>query len=173
MGADLAKIRIFHRINRLKRKAGADPNDPRPGFIDTNAIRNAQRVIDNSSVHYKHEVKTVLDELDDSWARIKETGDGPTRKDIGQLYNQAHNIKDIAETYHYGLMAYFSQSLRDFTRKMDAGNKAHRIIVQAHMDVMFIAYKNNIKDQSNPAAEELKRVLAKAIEKHSHPPSGP
>lgn len=162
------EVKIYHRINKLKRKAGADPNDTRPGFIDINAVQRAQKAIDDSEASYKAEVKVVLNDIEDNWNKIKdEKNDSSFKKGINDLYNQAHNAKDIAETYKYDLMAFFSNSLRDFCKKIDVKNKAHHVIVKAHMDVMAVAYKSNLKDQTTPAAEELKRVLAKAIQKYS------
>ncbi len=168
MSKDDEQVKIFHRFNKLKLKAGGDPKDSRGGFIDINAVKKAQQSIDVSENLYKQEVKAVLKDIDVVWADIKnETEKDILRKGIDSLYNQAHNAKDIAETYHYDLMAFFAQSLRDFCKKIDVKNKAHHVIVKAHMDVMAVTYKTNLKDQSSPEAEELKRVLAKAIQKYS------
>ena len=162
------EIKIYHRVNKLKRKAGADPNDNRPGFIDINAVQRAQKTIDESENLYKAEVKTVLDDIDAVWNDLKdEKNYSNFEKGVETLYNHAHNAKDIAETYKYDLMSFFANSLRDFCKKIDVKNKAHHTIVKAHMDVMAVAYKSNLKDQTTPAAEELKRVLAVAIQKYS------
>jgi hypothetical protein len=161
-------VKIFHRINKLKIKAGAKPGDTRRGLIDTNAVSKAQKAIDDGGAIYKQEVKAVLNDIDIAWEDIKSKDDPKAfQKGIDNLYNHAHNAKDIAETYHYDLMAFFSRSLRDFCSKIDVNNKAHHIIVKAHMDVMAVTYKNNLKDQSSAAAEELKSVLEKAIKKYS------
>lgn len=162
------KIKIFHRINKLKIKAGAEPGDTRRGAIDVNSVKKAQKVIDDGGAVYKEEVKVVLNDIDIAWEDIKNLDDPKAfQKGIDSLYNHAHNAKDIAETYNYDLMAFFSQSLRDFCRKIDINNKAHHVIVKAHMDVMAVTYKNNLKDQGSAVAEELKSILAKAIKKYS------
>ncbi|HEY8191281.1 MAG TPA: hypothetical protein VIG74_02560, partial [Alphaproteobacteria bacterium] len=86
---------------------------------------------------------------------------------LSWLYNYANNVNDMAETYGYGLMAHFGKSLRDFCEYIDVVNPAHHVIAQAHIDVMKIVYNENIRDHGNPKAEELKMIVAKAIEKYS------
>lgn len=161
------KVKIMHRINRLKRKAGSDSSDERAGFIDPKAVKRAQESIDVQAVRYSGEVKTALKSLDDTWKKLKEEKDATTSAALSkQLYNYANNIKDMAETFGYSLMDHFGKSLRDFSRNLNVENKAHHVIVQAHIDVMWIAFKENIKDQGGEKAAELKLIVAKAIEKY-------
>jgi len=162
------KVKIQHRLNRLKLKAGVALDDERLGYIDPKAIKRAQDAIDSQESSYAGEVEEVLVKLDSTWEDLKSEKDKKkTKKLANQIYNYANNIKDMAETFKYKLMGEFGQSLRDFCEKVDADKEEHRIIVQAHIDVMWVAFKHNIKDEGGPQAKELKNMLAKAIEKHS------
>lgn len=162
------KVRIFHRINKLKRKAGAESNDDRPGFIDPSLIKKAQGYIADQEEHYPEEVSNILARLSNTWNELKaEKDEKRAQTQLSWLYNYANNIKDMAETYHYRLMEHFGKSLRDFCEYIDVRNKAHHVIVDAHINVMRIAYSENIKDQGSPKAEELKQIVAMAIEKYS------
>jgi len=76
---------------------------------------------------------------------------------------------DLASVYDYSLMAHLGKSLRDFSEKIDPCNPAHQTIVQAHINVMWSAYNENIKEQDGKKAEELQLVLAQAIQKYSAP----
>ena len=168
MNEPVKKVRIFHRINRLKRKAGAESNDAKPGFIDPAALEKAQNFIAEQKSHYSDEVSMILDRLANTWDELKvEKEDKRALMQLSWLYNYANNIKDMAETYDYKLMDHFGKSLRDFCEYIDVRNKAHHVIVDAHINVMRIAYIENIKDHSDPKAEELKKIVAKAIEKYS------
>lgn len=162
------KVKIKHRLNRLKLKAGVAVDDERLGFIDPKAIKKAQASIDNQEDNYSSEVEEVLVKLDSTWTDLKAEGDEKKAKRLRtELYNYANNIKDMAETFKYKLMGSFGESLRDFCEKLDAKKEAHQVIVQAHIDVMWVAFKHNIKDEGGPQAKELKAMLAQAIQKHS------
>lgn len=168
MNEQVKKPKIFHRINKLKRKAGVEPGDEKPGFIDPEAVRKAQVFISDQEKHYPEEVRKLIDMLSNTWNELKiEKNDKRAQTQLSWLYNYANNIKDMAETYGYSLMEHFGKSLRDFCEYIDVKNKAHHVIVEAHINVMRIAYNENIKDYSTPKAEELKQIVARAIEKYS------
>jgi len=159
------EVEVYHRVNKLKLKAGANLHDGE-GFIDTKAVERAQTVIDRKETLYKNEVEEVLKKLDEAWAKIK-TGDAEQiEHGTEELYHYANHIKDLATTYDYKLMSHFGSSLREFAGKIDPSKKAHLTLVQAHLDVMMIAYKANIKDDGGEQAMELKQIVGAAIKKH-------
>lgn len=162
------KVKIFYRINKLKLKAGVDADDDRPGYIAPESLKRAQDFIDTQEERYSEEVNKVLDMLVNTWNELKVEKDvGRAQTQLSWLYNYANNIKDMSETYDYQLMDHFGSSLRDFCEHIDVGNRAHHVIVEAHINVMRIAYDENIKGLDNAKANELKQIVAKAIEKFS------
>ncbi|MCB9991559.1 MAG: hypothetical protein H6867_09330 [Rhodospirillales bacterium] len=162
------KVKKLHRMNKLKLKAGVPMDDEKFGYIDPAAIKRAQASIDNKEDSYIREVEEVLVKLDSTWEDIKNNKDEKQNKKlITDLSNYANNIKDMAETFGYKLMGSFGESLRDFCEKIDVGNEAHFVIVQAHIDVMWIAFKHNIKDEGGPQAKDLEQMLGQAIAKYS------
>lgn len=161
------KVKIFHRLNKLKLKAGVPLDDERHGFIDPKAIKKAQAAIDAKEDSYTEEVEAIIVRIDSTWEDIRAEKDDKKAKQLqSELYNYANNILDVADTFSYKLMKHFGKSLRDFCEKIDIKNKAHHVIVQAHIDVMWVAFQNNIKDEGGPQAAELKKIVAQAIEKH-------
>ena len=161
------RVEIFHRVNRLKLKTGAGLNDG-PGFIDPHAVNRAQGIIQTKESLYPKIVEESLKKLESSWKNFKESANDDVRKtSMEQIYHTANHIKDLASTFNYELMQHFALSLRDFSERIDVSKKEHHIIVQAHNDVMWVVYHENIKDQGGPKAEELKLIVAKAIEKYS------
>lgn len=162
------KVKIQHRINKLKIKAGVASDDERQGYIADAAISRAQSAIDEQETLYKKEVEDVLGKLEETWKSLGKEQDAKKIEDLtDNLYNFANNIKDMADTFKYELMGYFGQSLRDFCKKIDIKNKAHHVIIQAHIDVMSVAFNNNIKGEGGTIAIELKKTLTQAIEKYS------
>lgn len=164
-GSDSGEVEVFHRVNRLKMKAGAAPGDA-PIKLDPNAIERAETVIETKAKLYPDEIKTVLDNLQTAWQTIQKTEGEQQEKAIEDLYHTANQAKDLAATFGYSLMQHFGLSLREFTEKIQPDQSEHKIIVQAHINVMNVTLKENIKDDGGKKAAELKAIVQQAIEKY-------
>lgn len=163
--SDNKKVEVYHRVNKLKLKAGAHLHDG-PGYIDPHAIERAQTVVQKKEHLYRNEVEENLNRLSAAWKKLQSADDAKISEGKEELYHYANHIKDLAATYNYELMKYFGESLRSFCEKIDTSKTQHLAIVQAHIDVMVVAYKQNIKDHGGDQAEELKTVVEKAIEQY-------
>ncbi len=159
------EVEIYHRVNKLKLKAGAGLHDG-DGFIDLHSIKRAQAVIDRKETLYMNEVEDVLKKLRVAWEKMQSDDEETIMHGKEELYHYANHVKDLATTYNYQLMGHFGSSLRQFSEKIDVENKMHFVIVQAHLDVMFIVYKEHIKDEGGDKAVELKSIVAAAIKKY-------
>lgn len=158
-----AEVEVFHRVNKLKLKAGAGLHEG-PGFIDSRSVQRAQTKVEGHEAVYNREMIDIMAGIDEIWARnLKEHNDDVRE----ELYHKANHIKDLASVFGFTLMQYFGQSLRDFTAKMDVSKPEHQIIVKAHIDVMKIVFQEKIKHSGGEKAEELKKIVIKAIEKYS------
>lgn len=163
------KVEVYNRINKLKLKAGAALNDG-PGKLDKEAVSRADSVVMKMSSLYPTEIKNMLAGLNKEWAQLKEMGPDSKEKtrQVEKLSNTANHIKDLGTTFGYNLMGYFGESLRDFILKTDLTMQEHLTIVQAHIDVMGVAFRENLKDDDGgPLAEELKMMVKAAIKKYS------
>ena len=162
------EVQIIHRKNHLKEKVAEAGHGDAIGAIDPEAIKRAQAVIEDGGDAYKQEIEKTLNELNIAWTRLK--SDAPETHTYNEHLNEIHrftnHIKDIASTFSYTLMDYFACSLRDFSEHIDTQDSAHVKIVQAHIDVMTIVFHENIKDDGGPKAEELKMIVAQAIDKY-------
>ena len=164
---DETQVEIYKRINRLKLKAGGDLGSEQKGQIDPKAIEKANTVIEKAAEMYPMQIRNVLKMLNKRWDEIKRLSPDERKLNAEKLSNLANNVKDLATQFGFDIMAYFGTSLRDYILKSDLTRDEHLIIVQAHVDVMDIAYREGLKDQESAKAEELKMVIAKAIEKFS------
>lgn len=166
------EVVIINKKNRLKEKVVRDTANASvcaKGFLDPESIKRAQKVIDDGQESYKEELKENLEELVYCWSTMKNETEADhdiktVKKDFHRLSN---HIADVAGTFGYDLMAYFGKSLRDFNDNLNPQDKNHRIIVQAHVDVMLIAKQNDLKSADSPEAKELINVVSKAIQKYS------
>lgn len=160
------KVEIYNRINRLKIKAGGSLKGG-PGKLDQNSIDRADAVIQKMSDMYPNEIKKSLHDLDRIWEETKTISFDARGENARKISNIANQIKDLAGTFGFDLMAYFGESLRDYILDIDLSQKEQITIVQAHVDVMQVAYSQNLKTQEHPLAEELKKTVATAIAKYS------
>ncbi|MEM6781422.1 MAG: hypothetical protein AAF569_06120 [Pseudomonadota bacterium] len=161
------KVEVYNRINKLKLKAGAGLNDG-PGKLDQNSIDRANSVVTTMASLYPTEIRSMLMGLEKEWLELKDMDPDSEKKSklVEKMSNTANQIKDLGTTFGYNLMGHFGESLRDFILKTDLEMKEHLTIVQAHIDVMAVTFRENLKDDDGgPVAEELKQVVATAIEK--------
>jgi hypothetical protein len=165
---DGKEVEVFKRVNRLKLKAGGGLNDG-PGQIDKSAVDRANSVVQTMASLYPREIKNVLAALDKQWEQIKDLPEGHEKRPklAEKISNTANQIKDLAGTFGYTLMEYFGESLRDYILDTDLTKKQHFVIVQAHIDVMGVAFREGLKDDDGgPVAEELKMMVNAAIDKY-------
>lgn len=162
------EVEILHRVNKLKLKAGGGLHDG-PGKLDSASVERANSVVQNMSSLYPREIKNMLAALDKEWDQIKSSSnDNDRTKMVKKMSNTANQVKDLAGTFGYTLMEYFGESLRDYIMKTDLSKKEQYTIVQAHIDVMGVAYRENLKnDDGGALGEELKKMVRTAIEKFS------
>jgi len=162
------EVEIVYRENRLKEKFIDDDNwESAQGFVDPKAVKRAQAVIDDGEDAYIEATADMLEQLIAYWKGLQETEPDKIDTVRDEFYVIANQLKELASTYNYELMDYFSESLRDFVESLDITQKAHHTIVQAHIDVMMITFQTKIKEDTGEKAQELKEVLTQAIAKYS------
>ena len=160
-------IKVFKRINRLKIRLGRE-NDARPGHIDEKAVAEAQAMIATLCSQCPNAIGGYLGELAKLWKEMRDMPESPERENVSKsIFTLAHEIKDIGAMCGYDLTAYFAESLRDYIFETELNLDAQRVIIQAHLDAMQVAFKQGAQETDGPMAEELKRVVKIAIEKYS------
>lgn len=164
------KVEIFKIANRLKQKLGVRPNDYQGdgGFIDPSAVEEADKLIEALCEECPSSVGGFLNELSGKWDRMKDMQDTPERQALAQeVFTVAHEIKDISSMCGYELISHFAESLRDYVGQTELSLDAQRVIIQAHIDAITVAHKQEMKESGGEAAEELKKIVKIAIYKYS------
>lgn len=153
--------------NRLKARLGEKYKNVEDGFIAPEAIAEADKLISDLCLDCQTELGKNLDALTSLWAKMKDMPESPERKEISdQFFLVAHEIKDVGSICGYELIAYFAESLRDYIGKTELSMNAQLVIIQAHLDAMVVVHKTGVKKDAGQQAEELKRMVRKAIEKY-------
>ncbi len=162
------KVEVYNRVNRLKAKVGRDHKDTTPGQIDPEAIEEAEGMIAVLCAECPNAIGGYLSELTKLWEEMRDMSQSRERENIsGVIFTLAHEIKDIGSMCGYDLTAHFAESLRDYIQQTELNLDAQRIIIQAHLDAIQIAYKEGLKEEEGALAEELKKVVKIAIDKYS------
>jgi len=159
-------VKIVHTANKLKKKVSDGLLVDGPGSFNPTSIKNAQAIIDNSQSSYLKAIEAMLLQLEQQWEKTRKLSKKEAKEDLKQFYRIANRVKEMSSTYGYDLMASFGESLSDFAKKINPEHKAHHTIVQAHVNVMKIAFHEKIKGDDSQKAEELKKALAQATEKY-------
>lgn len=154
---------------KLKDKLGAlrvNKNEEE-GEIEAEKIKEADIFIEEICKNCQNDIGKNLEKLATSWKKMQDLPAGDDREKYGQeVFTLAHEIKDIGALCGYTLAAHFAESLRDYIAQTALDLKNQRIIIQAHIDALTVVYKNNLKEEGGPAAEELKKMVKVAIEKY-------
>ena len=162
-------IEIIKLPNALKKKMGIKVSESTDsGRIDSDAIAEADRLIDDLCKDCTNSIDQFLKVLVKNWADVQDAAQGEERDLLSQeLFIQAHEIKDIAAMCGFALISDFAESLRDYIDETELSVEAQRVIIQAHIDAIAVAHKKGLKEDGGPAADELKALIKVAIDKYS------
>lgn len=155
--------------NSIKQRAvGVHGDENNEGFIAPELIEEADKEVLKLCVNSAAMTGENLAKLNALWQAMKDMPLSPQRTEIShQVFLLAHETKDIAAMCGYDLIAYFSESLRDYINKTDLNLKAQVVIIQAHIDALSVVHHKGYKSSAGDVAEELKLNVRKAIEKYS------
>jgi len=161
------KIKMFKFPNILKARMGVRFKDQKEGFIAPEAIAEADKIITRLCVDCPTTIEKHLTTLSNIWSKMRDMFDTPERAELSrEVFTLAHEIKDVGAMCGFGLTSYFAESLRDYIGHTALNLQAQVVIIQAHLDAMQMAQRQNIKDVDAPEAEELKKMVRKAIDKY-------
>ena len=151
--------------NRLKERMGSAFAKQDEGFLSETAIEEADKLIAQMCATCPETIEKHLVALTSLWEQMRAN---PTNsEDISvQVFQTAHEIKDIGSMCGFTLIAHFAESLRDYIESTDLNLQAQIVIVQAHLDAMQVVHRRGFRSNAGPEAEELKLMVQKAIDKY-------
>lgn len=157
-------VEKFNRVNRLRGKAGGSDGGGAGRFEQTSLDR-ADAVIESMSSLYPKEIENMIGALHEQWVELKQSGEERSTR-VEKISHTANQIKDLAGTFGYSLMADFGDSLCSYILETALSRDEHFKIVQAHIDVMDVAFKRQLRDDGGEMGRELKQTVQKAIDKY-------
>ena len=155
-----SSVEVIQVPNTLRMKVGS-----RFGGIDPSALAKAEAALKGLSGQFAQWLQDEIDKLESARAAIKAEGINPQNAD--RLYLHAHDLKGLGATYEFPLITRIAGSLCKLMDDQDARVKAPMFLVDAHIDAVRAAVRDNIRDTNHPVgavlAEELERRVREYI----------
>lgn len=139
--------------NTLKLKVGG-----RFGGIDPSAIARAEAALKSLSSNFAAWLQDELTKLDSARARIRT--DGWNTETAENLYLRAHDLKGLGATYEFPIITRMAGSLCKLIDDPSSRLSASMLLLDAHINAIKAAVRDNIRDDANP----MGKVLAEELE---------
>ena len=134
------------------------------GGIDANAIARAEEALKAMSAQFSQWLNDEVAKLDQAQADIREQGYTPQTAEA--LYFRAHDLKGLGTTYEFPLITRIGASLCRLIDDKDKRLTVSLALVDAHIDAIKAAVRDDIKTDDHPVGriliEELERKVAAA-----------
>lgn len=146
--------------NTLKLKVGS-----RFGGLNPASVAKAEAALKSLSGQFAQWLQDEIGKLEAARAEIKARG--MTTETGARLYTHAHDLKGLGTTYEFPIVTRMAGSLCKLIEDPADRAKAPVSLIDAHVDAIRAAVRDNIKDDRHPMgaaiAGELERQVAAAI----------
>lgn len=147
-------VEVIQVPNTLRMKVGS-----RFGGIDPNAVAKAEAALAGLSANFAQWLDDEIEKLEAARGAIR--AEGMNRQTADKLYTHAHDLKGLGTTYEFPLITRMAGSLCKLMDDQEHRASSPMYLVDAHIDAMRAAVRDNIRDTNHPIgkilAEELER----------------
>jgi hypothetical protein len=131
----------------------------RLGAIDPAAIAKAEAALKSLAGNFSQWLSDEITKLDAARLRVK--AEGMTAETMEDLYLRAHDLKGLGATYGYQLITRVAGSLCRLIDDKEKRTSAPIGLVDAHIDAIKAAVRDDIKSDDHPVG----RVLVEELER--------
>jgi chemotaxis protein histidine kinase CheA len=135
------------------------------GAIDAAAIAKAEAALKSLSGNFSQWLNDEIVKLEGARQQVK--AEGVTAETMENLYLRAHDLKGLGTTYGYQLITRIAASLCRLIDEKDKRTSAPMALVDAHIDAIRAAVRDDIKTDDHPVgralAEELEARVAQSL----------
>ncbi|WP_174301755.1 Hpt domain-containing protein [Caulobacter sp. S45] len=132
---------------------------PRFGRIDPEAIAKAEAALKGLSSQFGQWLQDEVTKLEAAREAIRT--EGATRATIDKLFTNAHDLKGLGATYEFPLITRIAGSLCKLLGDGDERVSTPMALVDAHVNTIRAAVRDNIRDSDNPIGQALASELEK------------
>ena len=134
---------------------------PRFGRIDPEAIAKAEAALKGLSSQFGQWLQDEVAKLEA--ARDAVRTEGASRASVDRLFTHAHDLKGLGATYEFPLVTRIAASLCKLLGDGDTRMTVPLALVDAHVNTIRAAVRDNIRDSDNPMGQ----ALASELERHT------
>lgn len=157
--SDDSQGQIIQVPNTLKVKVGG-----RLGGIDPAAIAKAEAALKSLSDNFGAWLQDEIDKVEAARVRIRTEGFNTDTAE--QLYLRAHDLKGLGSTYEYPLVTRIAGSLCKLIDDPESRITAPLFLIDAHIDAIKAAVRDEIRDASHPIGKILIEELEGQVSRH-------
>ena len=143
---------VIRPPNTLRMKVGGGF-----GGIDANAIAKAEEALKAMSSQFGQWLQDEIVKLDKAQTDIR--GQGYNAQTAEALYFRAHDLKGLGATYQYPLVTRLAASLCKMMDDPTKRGTAPRTLIDAHIDAIKAAVRDDIKAEDHPVGRMLVQEL--------------
>jgi len=148
--------------NTLRLKVGGAG---RLGALDPAAIAKAEAALKSLSGNFAQWLQDEINKLENARQAIRTEGLNP--QTVESLYLRAHDLKGLGTTYGFPLITRIAASLCTLTDDAEKRTRAPIALVDAHIDAIRAAVRDDIKTDEHPIgralADELEARVAESL----------
>ena len=142
--------------NTLKLKVGG-----RFGGIDPSAIAKAEAALKSLSGNFTQWLNDEVVKLETARQRVR--SEGMTAETMESLYLRAHDLKGLGATYEFPIITRMAASLCRLIDDPTKRSNAPLFLIDAHIDAIRAAVRDNIRDDNNPIGRGLAEELESQV----------
>jgi hypothetical protein len=123
------------------------------GGVDAQAVARAEAALKSLSSQFGQWLQDEIDKIDSARAAVR--AEGWTVATAEAVYFRAHDLKGLGTTYEFPLVTRIAGSL---CRLLDDGDRrlqAPLFLIDAHIDAIKAAVRDNIRDAEHPVGRAL------------------
>jgi hypothetical protein len=149
-------VEVIQVPNTLRMKVGS-----RFGGIDPSAVAKAEAALKGLSGQFAQWLQDEIDKLEEARAAIK--SEGMNRQTADRLYLHSHDLKGLGATYEYPLITRIAGSLCKLMDDQESRAASPMFLIDAHIDAVRAAVRNEIRDTNHPVGRELAEELERRV----------
>ena len=153
------QAQVIQPPNNLKMKVGGGRFS-----LDADAVARAEAALKSLSGQFSQWLQDELDKLDAARANVRAKGMTPDATET--LYMRAHDLKGLGATYEFPLVTRIAASLCRLIDDPDTRTNAPLMLVDAHIDAIKAAVRDDIKTDEHPVGKILAEELEARTSEH-------
>ena len=151
---------MFQTPNTLRMKVGGG----RFGAIDPAAIAKAEAALKSLSGNFEQWLNDELTKLEAARQQVR--AQGMTAENMESLYLRAHDLKGLGATYGFPLVTRIAGLLCRLIDDKSKRLEAPMQLVDAHIDAIKAAARDDIKSEDHPVGKVLVQELEGRIREY-------